>query len=390
MPDAPTTRLIHHPYRPPDGFEGAMPGVFKAATVYFPNVAASRTDGWIDKSSYTYGLQGTPTSFVLEERLATLEGARRVLLAPSGRSAITLVETVALCAGDTALLPLGGVDADGGPGHAFARQDLVRWGIGVECYDPMSVASLAEALSPATRLVWLAAPDPVMLAFPDLRALVRCVRERAPNALIALDNTWGAGLAFRAFDLGDGLGVDLTVQDLSHQVSGGQACMGSVACHDEDLYRRLLWCHTRLGLGVGMNEVEAVLRALPSLALRHAMQDAAARRLVQWCQRQSVFVGVRHPASADTPGHTNWSALCGSAAGLVTVELDPGLAAERLDAFVMALKRFRIGLGWGGSVSQVETFPGAGVRGGRVRLAVGLEAVEDLVDDLAQAMNTLH
>jgi cystathionine beta-lyase len=68
------TRLIHHPYRPPDGFEAVAPGVHKASTVIFPNVQALRTQEWKDKSGYTYGLHGTPTSFILEERIATVEG----------------------------------------------------------------------------------------------------------------------------------------------------------------------------------------------------------------------------------------------------------------------------------------------------------------------------
>ena len=69
----PASALIHHPYQPPPGFEALPPGVFKASTVYFPNVAALRARQWKDKSGYTYGLHGTPTTFTLEERLASLE-----------------------------------------------------------------------------------------------------------------------------------------------------------------------------------------------------------------------------------------------------------------------------------------------------------------------------
>ena len=70
MQDHPdTTHLIHHPYTPPQGFDAPQPGVFKASTVYFPNVAAMRTREWKDKSGYTYGLHGTPTTYLLEERL---------------------------------------------------------------------------------------------------------------------------------------------------------------------------------------------------------------------------------------------------------------------------------------------------------------------------------
>ena len=73
FPD-PATALIHHAYQPPAGFEAPQPGVFKASTVIFPNVAAMREREWKDKSGYTYGLHGTPTTFILEERICALEG----------------------------------------------------------------------------------------------------------------------------------------------------------------------------------------------------------------------------------------------------------------------------------------------------------------------------
>ena len=69
-----STALIHHAYQPPAGFAAPQPGVFKASTVFFPNVAAMRSFEWKDKSAYTYGLHGTPTTYILEERLSALEG----------------------------------------------------------------------------------------------------------------------------------------------------------------------------------------------------------------------------------------------------------------------------------------------------------------------------
>ena len=85
-----TTTLIHHPYVPPTGFDAPQPGVFKASTVFFPSVAAMRSREWKDKSAYTYGLHGTPTTYALEERLCTLEGGLQCVLAPSGLSAVAL------------------------------------------------------------------------------------------------------------------------------------------------------------------------------------------------------------------------------------------------------------------------------------------------------------
>src|SRR5882724_8847025 len=96
----PITDLIHHPYVPPKGFAAPQPGVFKASTVIFPNVAAMRARDWKSKGGYTYGLHGTPTTFMLEERIATLEGGKHCLLLPSGLAAIANVSLALLKSGD--------------------------------------------------------------------------------------------------------------------------------------------------------------------------------------------------------------------------------------------------------------------------------------------------
>ena len=171
-----STALIHHPYQPPAGFEAVPPAVHKASTVIFPNVAALRARDWRHKSGYTYGLHGTPTSFTLEERIATLEGGRHCTLAPSGLSALTLVDMAFLAAGDEVLIP----DNAYGPGKAFAEGELKAWGITTACYDPLDPRHLAAQLSPRTRLVWLEAPGSITLEFPDLPALVQVVRRHAP------------------------------------------------------------------------------------------------------------------------------------------------------------------------------------------------------------------
>lgn len=388
-PGAATT-LIQHPYQAPATFDAVPVGVYKASTVIFPNVAAMRSRKWVDKSAYTYGLHGTPTSFTLEARLATLEGCEHMLLAPSGLSAITTVDIALLKSGDTVLLP----DNVYGPSLNFARHELAAWGIRHALYDPMDVATLAAALDPSVKLVWLEAPGSVTLEFPDLPALVRCVRQHAPAAVIALDNTWGAGVAFKPFELG----VDISIHALTKYPSGGaDVLMGSIGCNDEALYRQLAWAHSRLGLGVGMNDVEAVLRGLHSLHLRYAAQDAAARRIAEWATTRPEFARVLHPALSGSPGHEHWAKLCTAAAGLVTVEVDERHAPQQVDAFVDALRRFRIGWSWGGPVSLAVPYDAASMRhlptpykGVLVRLCIGLEDVDDLIADLEQALGQLR
>jgi len=383
-----STELIHHPYQPPAGFEAPQPAIHKASTVIFPDVAAMRARDWRHKQGYTYGLHGTPTTFVLEERIAALEGGRQCLLVPSGLAAIALVNQALLGQGDEVLLP----DNVYGPSRELARTELARWGITHRLYDPMDTAALAAMIGPRTRLVWLEAPGSVTMEFPGLAGLAQAARSRGVTT--ALDNTWGAGVAFRAFDLG----IDIVMQALTKYPSGGgDVLMGSVTTNDGALHERIKLAHMHLGLGVAGNDAELVLRSLPSLPLRYHAQDAAGRQLAAWLATRPEVRRVLHPALEGAPGHDHWRATCTAAAGLFSVMFDERYGSEQVDAFVDALRLFRIGYSWAGPVSLVVPYsvsalrPGVAgerehLRGHLVRFSLGLEAVHDLQADIEQAL----
>ncbi len=396
----PVTDLIHHPYTPPAGFSAPQPGVFKASTVIFANVAAMRARDWKHKNGYTYGLHGTPTTFVLEERIAALEGGRQCILVPSGLAAIANVGMALLKAGDEVLLP----DNVYGPSRALAEGELAAWGITHQLYDPLKPQDLQARIGAKTKLVWVEAPGSVTMEFPDLPALVRICRARGVTC--ALDNTWGAGLAFQAFDLvpGESLAVDISVHALTKYPSGGgDVLMGSIVTRDEKLHQRIKLTHMRVGWGVGGNDAEAVLRSLPSMALRYRAHDAAARQLAHWLDARAEVAQVLHPALPGSPGHAHWKALCGEqglAAGLFSIVFDARFSPKQVDAFCDALKLFKLGYSWGGPVSlvvpydipsmrsaQLATWPHKGIL---VRFSVGLEDAQDLQADIAQALQALQ
>ena len=396
-----STDLIHHAYLAPAEFEAPQVGVFKASTVIFPNVAAMRTREWMDKSAYTYGLHGTPTTFTLEERLATLEGGKHCILTPSGLAAIAHVDFALLKTGDEVLIP----DNAYAPNKSLAEGELAQFGITHQVYDPLDVNDLAARITPRTRLVWLEAAGSVTMEFPDLVALVQLCKAR--GVLCALDNTWGAGLAFNAFDLTPGqgeVGVDLTIHALTKYPSGGgDVLMGSIVTRSDELARVLKLSHMRLGTGVGANDAEMVLRSLASMPLRYKAQDMAARTLAAWCASQPAFSQVLHPALTSSPGHEHWQQLCvtsqepeGLAAGIFSVVIDARFPAHQVDAFCDSLKLFKIGYSWGGPMSLVmpynlgasRTRSTAHMRYGRVvRFCIGLEDVNDLQRDIAQALH---
>ncbi len=395
---APITDLIHHDYVPPANFAAPLPGIHKASTVFFADVDAMRARDWKTKAGYTYGLHGTPTTFTLEARLASLEGASECLLVPSGLAAISLVAFALLKTGDEVLIP----DNAYGPNKALAAGELANFGITHRMYDAMNPRDLAEKLSDRTRLVWIEAAGSVTMEFPDLPALVGVCRAR--GVVTALDNTWGAGLAFRPFDLdGSGQGVDISVHALTKYPSGGgDVLMGSVTTCDARLHQALKLTHMRMGWGVGMGDVETLVRALPSIALRYEAHDLAARTLARWFETREEIAQVLHPALAGSPGHENWRRLCGAsdlAAGLFSVVFDERYSTEQVDRFCDSLELFRLGYSWGGPISLVVPYDiglmrDAAVarwphRGTLVRFSVGLEAVEDLQRDLEHALGAL-
>ena len=404
----PITELIHHPYEPPANFAAPQPGIFKASTVFFADVAAMRARDWKAKAGYTYGLHGTPTTFTLEERLATLEGATSCLLVPSGLAAISLVAFALLKSGDEVLLP----DNAYGPNKALATGELANFGITHRFYDAMSPDDLAAKLSHRTRLVWLEAAGSVTMEFPDLPALVALCRAR--GVVTALDNTWGAGLAFNPFDFdGSGQGADISAHALTKYPSGGgDVLMVSVTTRDDRLHNMLKLTHMRMGFGVGATYVELLLRSLPSIALRYAAHDRSARRLARWFEAREEIAQVLHPALEGSPGHEHWRHLCarnpnsgaragyeGLAAGLFSVVFSDRYSADDVDRFCDGLQLFRLGYSWGGPISLVVPYDIGLMRdntvarwphkGTLVRFSVGLEAVDDLQADLEQALSAL-
>jgi len=408
----PITDLIHHPYAPPEGFAAPQPGVFKASTVIFPNVAAMRSRDWQHKKGYTYGLHGTPTTFKLEELIATLEGGTYCILVPSGLAAIANVSMALLRSGDEVLIP----DNAYGPTKNLADGELKKWGISHQFYDSMKPDDLRSRIGPQTKLVWLEAPGSVTMEFPPLAQLAAICRER--NVTSVLDNTWGAGLAFNGFDLGEGerrvpgSGADIVVQALTKYPSGGgDVLMGSIVTRDEKLHLQLKLTHMHVGWGVGGNDAEAILRSLPTLLLRYQAQDAAARMLAAWLESRPEISELLHPAFEGSPGHEHWRVLCGghgegtgpaaggTAAGLFSVVFDQRFSVAQVDGFCDALKLFKLGYSWGGPVSLVVPYDIATMRSPRlatwphngvlVRFSIGFEAVEDLRADLEQALGAL-
>ncbi|WP_395407855.1 cystathionine beta-lyase [Pseudoduganella sp. UC29_106] len=380
------TQLIHTDYSAPEGFATFPSAIHHASTVLFKNVAAMRSGDWKEKNAYTYGLHGTPTTFTLEARLAEIEGGAHCLLAPSGLAAIAMVDFALLKTGDDVLLP----DNVYNPNRELGKWLSADFGITARYYDPLIGAGIAELIQPNTKLIWTEAPGSVSMEVPDLRAI--CAAAKARGVLVALDNTWSAGLALRGFDMG----VDIIMQALTKYQSGGSdVLMGALITRDRALHDRLSMAHMRLGMGVGADDAYLVLRGLPTMKLRFEAHDASARKVAGWLKARPEITKVLHPAFEDCPGHEHWKRDFTGAGGLFSVLFDAKYTEEQTDRFVDSLKLFKIGYSWGGANSLCVPYRIQAMRrnwkdaGTLVRFNIGLEDPADLIADIEQALAAL-
>lgn len=387
MSDKPVqTALVHSDYEAPGGFDAFPPAVHRASTVLFENVAAMRSGQWKDKTSYTYGLHGTPTTFTLEARLAAVEGGNHCLLAPSGLSAIAMINFALLKSGDDVLLPENVYN----PNRELGRWLSQDFGVSARFYDPMAGSSIAELIQPNTKLIWTEAPGSVSMEVPDLPGICKAAKEK--GVPVALDNTWSAGLALRGFDVG----ADIVMHALTKYQSGGaDLLMGAVISQDRLLNDKLAQAHMRLGLGVSADDAYLVMRGLPTMKLRFEAHDAGARKVASWLQARPEIAKVLHPAFEDCPGHAHWKRDFKGAGGLFSVLFDARYTEEQTDRFVDALTLFGLGYSWGGPNSLVMPYRIRAIRsqwreeGVLVRFNIGLEDTGDLIADIEQALGKL-
>ena len=389
------TQLIHAPRKAPQYISTVQPPLFRASTIIFSNTDALFNRHWTDDYDYSYGTHGTPTTFTLGDQIAQIEGGRYHLLAPSGLSAINLVNSCLLSQGDEVWV----ADNIYGPNMEHLRYMAEHYGVQVHIYNPLDVDSFQP--SAKAKLIWLEAAGSITLEFPDLIGLIQ--KAQAHHVLTALDNTWGAGLAFNAFDLGpEHLSVDISVHALTKYPSGGaDILMGSVLTHDKALHHRLFRMHALQGIAISADDAAQIQRSLPSMRLRYEQQSKNAIQVMEWLKQQSSFQQVLHPANPDSAGHQHWKNICknGHSAGLVSVIFPADQSLEQVRNFCDALKLFKLGFSWGGPVSLVMLYTLKEMRkheqlhlkdGVLVRFCIGLEDPEDLIQDIQQALQHIQ
>ena len=379
------TKLIHFAGEIPEGFRSLVTPVYRGSTVLFRD-AASTPDDWDQyEVGYTYGLYGTPTTLELAARVCELEKGFRTLITAGGQGAISLIHFCLLKSGDHVLLP----ESIYAPNRKFTNDILRRFSVEVSYYPPDAGPGISAFLRPNTRAVWCESPGSITMEVQDVPAIAEQVHKQ--DALVVLDNTWSSGVYFDAF----ANGVDVTMQALTKYIGGhSDLLLGSITVRDPAIHKKLGETYQVLGCAPSPDDCSLALRGMKTLAVRLKAVENSALALAQWIQQRPEIHLVLHPALPSCPGHDLWKRDFTGSTGLFSIVFRDDFTTEQVVRFVNALQLFKIGYSWGGVASLVMAYeigstkrPAYGSR--IVRLYVGLEELDDLKDDLIQALDAM-
>ncbi len=384
------TRLIHSDVQVPQEYRSLTSPLFRGSTTLFPD-AASVDDRWDQyEAGYTYGLYGTPTTLELAGKICELERGYRTFITPGGQGAISLINLAMLKGGDHILIP----ESVYTPSRKLARNVLRRFGVESDFYPPEAGAGIKNFLRANTRLVWCESPGSITLEVQDVPAIVKAAH--AHGALVALDNTWSAGIYFDAF----AHDVDITMQALTKYVGGhSDLLLGSVTVKDESLYQQFGATHQLLGYAASPDDcslpaLRGMVKTMLAVRLKH--MEASALRVARWLAERPEIERVLHPAVKGSPGHEFWKRDFTGSAGVFSIVFKAEATKAQVLRFVDALELFEIGYSWGGVTSlavayDFQTSKGRPNYGHRiVRLNIGLEDTDDLIEDLERSLANLH
>jgi len=372
----PHTELLAFDACPDDPFRPVATPIYQTATFDQPNA--------LEPGRYDYSRSGNPTRAVLEAQLARLDRGTHAFAFASGLAALTAV-TRLLRPGDELL---AGDDLYGGTYRLFSRL-VAPHGVAVRYADLADDAAALAAVTPRTRLVHVESVTNPLLRVPDLRKLAELSHRH--GAWLCVDASALSPYLQRPLDLG----ADIVVHSATKYLAGhGDVTAGSVAVKDERLAEQLGFVQNAEGAGLGPFDSFLLLRGMPTLAVRLDRQQATAHRVASHLRSRGL--PVRYPGLRGDPGYARLRAQSRGAGAVVSFETGSLDASARL---VESLRLFSTTVSFG-SVHSSASLPcrmshaaiPAEVRRARrlpedlVRLSLGLEDPEDLVEDLEQAL----
>ena len=359
----------------------------RASSLVFDTVAAKKhaTHNRANGELF-YGRRGTLTHFSLQEAMCELEGGAGCALFPCGAAAVANTILAFVEQGDNVLMTNTAYE----PSQDFCTKILGKLGVTTSWFDPMIGEEIAELIKPNTKIVFLESPGSITMEAHDIPAIVAAVRRVAPEAIIMIDNTWAAGVLFKALDFG----IDISIQAGTKYLIGHSDAMVGTAVSNERCWAQLRENAYLMGQMLDADTAYMTSRGLRTLGVRLRQHHESSLKVAEWLAQQPQVERVNHPALPGSKGHEFWKRDFTGSSGLFSFVLKKHLNDEELANYLDNFSLFSMAYSWGGFESLIlanQPSELASIRpegkidftGTLVRVHIGLENVDDLIADLA-------
>ncbi|KZP77575.1 cystathionine beta-lyase [Enterobacter roggenkampii] len=338
------------------------------------------------KGGLFYGRRGTLTHFSLQEAMCELEGGAGCALFPCGAAAVANTILAFVEQGDHILMTNTAYE----PSQDFCTKILSKLGVTTGWFDPLIGEGIAELIQPNTRIVFLESPGSLTMEVHDVPAIVKAVRSKAPEAIIMIDNTWAAGVLFKALEFD----IDISIQAATKYLIGHSDGMIGTAVSNARCWDQLRENAYLMGQMVDADTAYMTSRGLRTLGVRLRQHHESSLKVAEWLAQHPQVERVNHPALPGSKGHEFWQRDFTGSSGLFSFVLKKRLNNDELASYLDNFSLFSMAYSWGGFESlilanqpeQIAALRPSGevdFSGTLIRLHIGLENVDDLIADLA-------
>lgn len=324
--------------------------------------------------------------------MCELEGGAGCALFPCGAAAVANTILAFVEQGDHVLMTNTAYE----PSQDFCTKILAKLGVTTSWFDPLTGADIARQIQPNTRVVFLESPGSITMEVHDVPAIVTAVRRVAPEAIIMIDNTWAAGVLFKALDFG----VDISIQAGTKYLIGHSDAMVGTAVSNARCWDQLRENAYLMGQMVDADTAYMTSRGLRTLGVRLRQHHESSLRIAEWLAQHPQVARVNHPALPGSKGHEFWQRDFTGSSGLFSFVLNKRLTDAELAAYLDNFSLFSMAYSWGGfeslilanqpeQIASIRPEAEVDFSGTLIRVHIGLENVDDLLADLAAGFSRI-
>lgn len=370
------------------------PVIQRASSLVFDNLAAKKhATIHRAKGGLFYGRRGTLTHFALQDLMCELEGGAGCYLYPCGAAAVSHSILSFVSQGDHVLMTGAAYE----PTQDFCNVVLKKMGVTTTFYDPLMGEDVAALVQENTKVFFLEAPSSLTMEVPNIPAMVQAVRRVNPDIVIMIDNTWAAGVLFKALDFD----IDISIQAGTKYLVGHSDAMIGTAVANERCWAQLREHSYLMGQMVDADTAYVTARGIRTLGVRLKQHEENSIKVAQWLLMQPEVKTVYHPALPCCPGHEYFKRDFSGSSGLFSFELTQKLSSDQLEKFMDHFQLFTMAYSWGGfeslilhnqpeEIARIRPNIQRSLTGTLIRVHIGFEDVSELIADLQAAFERLR